>query len=145
MISLLGIFLALLSCNESVKKEINSEQKNVIINQNPELKQSFNRGKEIYDDFCIVCHMPNGKGVPKTFPPLANSDYLMNKRIKSIKAIKYGLSGDIEVNGETYNTTMTRLGLSDDEVADVMNYITNSWGNENSLPITEKEVSKIKQ
>lgn len=113
--------------------------------QNPDLKSSMERGEEIYMDFCIVCHMGNGKGVPKTFPPLANSDYLMTKRNESIKAIKYGLSGEIKVNGDSYNMPMARLGLSDDEVADVMNYITNSWGNTNSSLITEKEVSKIQQ
>lgn len=145
IIIVLGLCLMLFTCNSSTKKEINSKQNNVTINKNPELKQSFDRGKEIYNDFCNLCHMPNGKGVPKTFPPLANSDYLMNKRIESIKAIKYGLSGAIEVNGKTYNMTMTRLGLKDAEVADVMNYITNSWGNENSSLITEKEVSKITQ
>ncbi len=113
--------------------------------QNPDLKSSMERGEEIYMDFCIVCHMGNGKGVPKTFPPLAYSDYLMTKRNESIKAIKYGLSGEIKVNGDSYNMPMARLGLSDDEVADVMNYITNSWGNTNSSLITEKEVSEIQQ
>ena len=48
------------------------------------------------------------------------------KRIESIKAIKYGMSSEIRVNGETYNMPMTRLELSDAEVADVMNDITNS-------------------
>ena len=67
----------------------------------------------------------------------------MNKRSESIKAIKYGQSGEIVVNGKTYNMPMTPMGLSDDEIADVMNYITNTWGNENLKPITPEEVSKI--
>jgi mono/diheme cytochrome c family protein len=145
LIAVLGICLILISCKKSTKKDTISVEKTTDIQQNPELKQSFGRGEDIYTDFCSVCHMPNGKGVPKTFPPLANSDYLANKRVESIKAIKYGLSGEIKVNGETYNMPMTRLGLSDDEVADVMNYISNSWGNKNSILITEKEVSKITQ
>ncbi len=61
------------------------------------------------------------------------------------KAIKYGMSSEIRVNGETYNMPMTRLELSDAEVADVMNDITNSQGNKNPSLITGKEVSKIKQ
>lgn len=139
-LSAIIICALLFACNYSNKKEI-SKINNT--KQSPELKQSKERGEDIYNDFCIACHMPNGNGVPKTFPPLKNSDYLMNNRNKSIKAIKYGLSEEIVVNGETYNTPMTRLGLSDAEVADVMNYITNSWGNNNPSIITEKEVSKI--
>lgn len=67
----------------------------------------------------------------------------MNKRAESIKAIKYGQKGKIIVNGVEYDNVMTPLGLSDQEVADVMNYITNSWGNTNNKMITEDEVSKI--
>jgi mono/diheme cytochrome c family protein len=115
----------------------------IINQQNPILKKSMARGNMIYTDFCISCHLPNGKGVPKVFPPLANSDYLMNNKFESIKAIKYGQSGEIIVNGETYNNVMSPLGLENDEIADVMNYITNSWGNSNEKLITEDEVSKI--
>jgi mono/diheme cytochrome c family protein len=145
-IIIINLFLCfvLLGCNNTKKKEPISEFRTTEIQQNPKLMESMVRGEDLYNNFCVTCHMPNGKGVPKTFPPLANSDYLMNHRSKSIKAIKYGLSGEITVNGETYNMAMTRLGLSNTEIADVMNYITNSWGNKNSILITEKEVSEIK-
>ena len=113
--------------------------------QDPKLQESIKRGSEIYADFCINCHMPSGEGVPETFPPLAKSDYLMKNREASIKGIKYGQSGEIVVNGITYNGTMAAMGLSDDEVADVMNYITNSWGNKNDKIVTETEVSNIKK
>ncbi len=127
------VFLGLLfSCNESPK-------------QTPELKESIARGALVYEDFCMNCHMPKGEGVPSAFPPLADSDYLLSKRIESIKAVKYGLSGEITVNGNTYNSSMAPLGLSDDEVADVMNYILNSWGNADGKIVTTSEVSKIQQ
>lgn len=131
MLSILFALLSLLSCNES-KTE-----------QNPELKKSIERGAVVYEDFCMQCHLPDGKGVPKAFPPLDNSDYLMNKRKESIKAIKYGMSGKIIVNGQAYNAAMAPLGLSDEEVMDVMNYITNAWSNKNTKMITVEEVSKI--
>ena len=69
----------------------------------------------------------------------------MKKREESIRVIKYGQEGEIVVNGKTYNSNMAALGLSDDEVADVMNYITNSWGNKNNKIVTEAEVSSIKK
>lgn len=111
--------------------------------QSPELKESMTRGAVIYEDFCMNCHMPNGEGAPGTFPPLAGADYLLKKRNESIKAVKYGLSGEIVVNGTTYYGAMAALGLSDVEVADVMNYILNSWGNEDGKIVTPVEVSKI--
>lgn len=95
--------------------------------QNTPLEASIKRGREIYNDFCSSCHLPSGKGIGKTYPPLAPSDYLMNNRTASIKAIKYGLKGEITVNGQKYNGFMAPMGLDDNEIADVMNYITNSW------------------
>lgn len=130
MFPILIALISLLSCNDT-----NTQQ-------NPEMQKSIQRGSVVYEDFCMQCHLPDGKGVPKAFPPLDNSDYLKNKRKESIKAIKYGMSGEITVNGQKYNTVMAPLGLTDEEVADVMNYITNSWSNKNSKMITVEEVSK---
>jgi mono/diheme cytochrome c family protein len=131
MFTLLIAILTLFSCNNSNTK------------QNPELLKSIERGAIVYEDFCMQCHLPDGKGVPNAFPPLDNSDYLMNKRNESIKAVKFGMSGKIIVNGKTYNTAMAPLGLTDEEVSDVMNYVTNSWSNKNADMISVDEVSKI--
>ncbi|WP_298761246.1 cytochrome c [uncultured Psychroserpens sp.] len=144
----LMLLLVFVACNSSEKKEEVTKKKSakeVKEKQNPELVASMKRGKDVYTNFCVSCHLPNGKGVINTFPPLAKSDYLMNNRIESIKSIKYGQSGEITVNGVKYNGVMTPLGLEDNEVADVMNYIMNSWGNTNDELITEKEVSEIEQ
>ena len=144
----LCVAIVLTSCNTSEKKKTNTKAQVAKVKteiQDPELKASMARGKDIYVDFCVSCHLPNGKGVPKAFPPLANSDYLRKNREESIKAIKYGQSGEITVNGITYNGVMAPLGLENDEIADVMNYITNSWGNSNATLITEQEVSEIEQ
>lgn len=137
----------LLACNSDKKKEqssLNSEE--ISISDSPEQEQvseSYARGKEVYSDFCVTCHLPSGKGIPGNFPPLAGSDWLTNKKMESIKAIKFGLSGPIEVNGEAYNNAMTAQGLSDQEVADVMNYISNSWGNTSKKEVTLEEVKAI--
>ena len=101
------------------------------------------RGSEIYYDFCVTCHMEQGEGVPKTFPPLAKSDYLMENREESIRGIKFGQSGELIVNGETYNSVMAPLGLEDEEIADVMNFILNSWGNSSKDMVITEEVAEI--
>ncbi|PKP17256.1 MAG: cytochrome C [Bacteroidetes bacterium HGW-Bacteroidetes-23] len=111
---------------------------------NDELVKSISRGKEVYADFCMQCHLGNGKG-SETVPPLAASDWLVNKRKESIHAVKYGQSGPIKVNGKNYNGKMSPMGLTDEEVADVMNYIMNSWGNKQSKMVTVSEVKAVKK
>ncbi|AXT60440.1 cytochrome c [Aquimarina sp. AD10] len=113
--------------------------------QDAKLTESIARGKEVYSDFCMQCHLPDGKGTPKVFPPLAGSNWLIEKRKESIHSVKYGLNGPITVNGVAYNSAMTPLGLEDEEIADVMNYIMNNWGNTQKNMVTIEEVTAIKK
>ena len=115
------------------------------IQQEKPLKQSILDGEEIYQDFCLQCHLDNGKGVENAFPPLAKSDYLQNNIEASIRGIKYGLRGEITVNGNTYNGVMVNQGLDEEEVADVMNYILNSWGNKAENQITVAQVLEVQK
>jgi len=113
--------------------------------ETPVVSKIQSPGKEIYADFCIQCHGANGKGDAKNFPPLASSDWLTTKRTQSIAAVKFGQSGEIFVNKIKYNSSMPAMGLSNQEVADVMNYIMTSWGNKQTKIVTEKEVAAIKK
>lgn len=107
------------------------------------LAASIQRGESIYTGYCVTCHLTNGEGIPAVFPPLAKSDYLMNNRLGSIRAIKQGMDGEVTVNGMTYNSIMSSFGLDDQEVTDVMNYILNSWGNQGA-EVTLAEVRSVK-
>lgn len=113
--------------------------------QDPTLEESMQRGSEIYADFCATCHLEKGEGVLHTFPPLAESDYLMENREASIRGVKYGQQIEIVVNGITYNSAMPDPGLEDEEIADVMNYVLNSWGNSSEKIVTIEEVEAIKK
>ena len=115
------------------------------IQKEKSFEESISDGKLIYEDFCIQCHLFNGEGIEKIYPPLNNSDYLLKNLDKSIYSIKYGLTGEIIVNGIKYNGVMASQGLEDDEIADVMNYITNSWDNNLNFQITTKRVSELKK
>ena len=115
------------------------------IQKEKSFEESISHGKLIYEDFCIQCHLLNGEGVQKIYPPLNNSDYLLKNLDKSIYSIKYGLTGEIIVNGIKYNGVMASQGLEDDEIADVMNYITNSWDNSLNVQITTKRVTELKK
>jgi mono/diheme cytochrome c family protein len=94
-----------------------------------DLKASITRGKEIYAIQCMSCHQENGEGIEGAFPPLAKSDYLMADKKRSVTQVLKGLTGEIKVNGKTYNGDMPALDLTDEEVSDVLNYVRNSWGN----------------
>lgn len=109
------------------------------------LAESIKRGKTVYEDFCMQCHLPTGEGVPSVYPPLAKADYLLKNRKAAIYAVKYGLKGEITVNKQAYNSVMPAPGLYDDEVADVMNYILNTWGNKSEKMVTEAEVKAIEE
>ena len=108
-------------------------------------KESIAEGQEIYQDFCVQCHLNSGEGVSGVFPPLKSSDYLLNNIEKSIAGIKYGLKGKIIVNDEIYNSVMLNQGLDDEEIADVMNYILNEWGNSYKKKITTQYVIEIQK
>ena len=117
-----------------------------MFSQDDGLSNSIKRGKILYEDFCVRCHMPDGKGLKGIFPPLAKSDYLFKNMEESIKALKFGgIDGEIIVNGVKYDSYMTKIGLYDDEIADVMNYTLNSWGNKYSKMIKEEYVKNLKK
>ena len=100
---------------------------------------------EIYTDFCMQCHGANGKGSEKRIPPLDGSDWLSKKRKESIAAVKYGQRGEITVNGIKYKNAMPSMDLTDQEVADVMNYVMTSWSNKQTKIVTVKEVASLKK
>ena len=134
--------LFLISCGNDKKENVTGNYAANAVQKTP-LEQSVARGKEIYGELCVTCHMPNGKGVPGAFPPLNPSDWLTEKRIESIHAIKYGLKGEIVVNGQTYNNVMLPLGLDDQEVADVMNYTIQAW-NKGEM-VTAEDVKAVEK
>ncbi len=110
------------------------------------LADSIKRGKEVYATYCVACHMADGKGLEKVFPPLAKSDYLMADKKRSIKQVLHGAADPITVNGVKYTTPMMGFpSMTDQEVADVLNYVRNSWGNKGSNDIVKpEEVKKIR-
>lgn len=109
-----------------------------------DLKASIARGKEIYTAQCISCHQEQGEGIEDVYPPLAKSDYMMADKKRSIHQILNGVSGEIKVNGKTYNSEMPGYDLTNEEVSDVLNYVRNSWGNKGPA-VTPEEVSATRK
>lgn len=109
----------------------------------------FVKGKAIYarEGYCITCHQPDGKGLPSSgFPPLAGTRWITGSQDRLIKLVLKGLHGPMEVKGKKYSgqVPMTPFGgmLKDEEVAAVLTYVRNSFGNKASAvsPVKVKSI-----
>lgn len=114
------------------------------VDQDAALKKSMEAGKDIYQGICLACHLNEGQGIGNVFPPLAKSDYLMADLDRSIKILIEGQQGELTVNGKKYNGVMPAPGLDDQDIADVLNYIRNSWGNKGDKTVTVDQVAKVR-
>jgi mono/diheme cytochrome c family protein len=115
--------------------------------QNSAPNNSIQDGKKVYDTYCISCHMENGMGVEGAFPSLVKTGNLSDKN-RLVKIILLGMRGPLKVNGISFDGEMAGIEMTDKEVADVINYIRNSWGNKAPLvqvaeiPAAKKAVVK---
>jgi len=108
-------------------------------------QETMARGEKVYLENCAACHQPDGTGLRGAFPPLAGSDYLENDRKTVLTTALFGLSGEITVNGQTYNGVMPSMGyLSDAELSAALTYVLNSWGNDYAA-VSEAEVAALRQ
>ena len=106
---------------------------------------SMKRGQAVYSRTCIACHQPTGMGIPPVFPPLAGSEWVSKDASIAVRNIVNGMQGPITVKGVTYNSMMPPVaGLTDKDIADVVNYVNNTWGNTGPT-VTEAEVTAIKK
>jgi mono/diheme cytochrome c family protein len=102
-------------------------------------------GKVIYSTTCAACHQATGEGVEGTYPPLAGSEIVNGDEAKVIRIVLGGLTGPVEVAGETYSGMMPPWGgvLKDPEIAAVLTYVRSTWGNKGA-PITAAKVAAIR-
>lgn len=101
-------------------------------------------GKALFQGTCSTCHQAEGQGIPQVFPPLAGSDYLQADKRRAIGVVLNGLTGPVTVNGQTYNSVMPPMSqLNDDEVANILTFVRNSWGNKGDA-VSSKEVAQVR-
>jgi nitrite reductase (NO-forming) len=100
-------------------------------------------GDAVFKNNCAACHQEAAQGVPGSFPPLAKSDYLNADVVRTIKTVTGGLQGKVTVNGDTYDSVMPAWDLSDEEIANVLTYLYNSFGN-TAREVTPDEVKQYR-
>jgi mono/diheme cytochrome c family protein len=102
-------------------------------------------GHQLFSKYCLSCHQADGAGVRNMFPPLAGNEKITGPSNDLIRIVLFGLEGPIEVNGRAYNQVMPAQDyLNDKQIADVLTYIRNTWGNKAS-PVKPDEVAKVRK
>ncbi|HET7180064.1 MAG TPA: c-type cytochrome, partial [Chryseosolibacter sp.] len=120
------------------------------IRQPDEVEDNLDKGEvaggaKVYEIYCGTCHQGDGKGASGRFPPLAKSPWVTGNKEKLIGIVLSGLEGPIDVNGQDFNGTMPQHSfLSNEEIANVLTYIRQSFGNEASA-VTAGEVDQVRQ
>jgi mono/diheme cytochrome c family protein len=103
-------------------------------------KAQIEKGKGVYETYCLACHQADGSGVPDLNPPLIKTKWTMGDKKTLINVLLKGLDQEIDVNGETFANVMPAMShLSDDEIADVLTYVRNNFENK-ATAVTAKEV-----
>ena len=116
----------------------------IAVESEEELDEALLPGKQVYQTYCASCHMMSGKGAPGMNPPLIDTDWVVGDKERLIKVILNGLNDPIEIKGEIYQNIMaSHAFLTDQQIADVLSYIRNSWGNSASY-VTVEEVAETR-
>src|SRR5690606_29787853 len=126
----MGLFLLVLlwGCNENAKDDQQFSRRERI-----ELKQYYVMGERLYAQHCSNCHMPNGEGLGRLIPPIKGTDFMERDSLLAC-IIKYGLSGEIEVNGVIYNQPMPGIPqLTNLEIAQISTYLHKEFFKEDVL------------
>lgn len=110
-----------------------------------EYQRYFIQGRNLYQSQCKNCHAENGLGLGELFPPLNAADYLKKNKNQLACIIQNGLKGNISINGKTYNAQMpAQTELAPIEIAEVITFVTNSFGNRQGLYEVEKVNADLK-
>lgn len=115
----------------------------------PEEVDMMKLGGRLYSQTCVACHQAAGQGAPGAYPPLAGSPYVNGSDERMIKIVTLGLTGPIEVLGNTYNGVMpahygptSATRYNEQKIAAILTYVRASFGN--SAPaVTPDKVKEV--
>ncbi len=108
------------------------------------VNESLIAGKTVYDMYCLPCHMSNGTGAPGMNPPLIGTEWVLGDKERLIRVVLLGFSEPVEIQGEIYQNVMASHSfLSDQQIADVLTFVRQSFGN-NASEIVPDEVKAVR-
>jgi len=123
----------------------------ILMSQNPKpvikqnkLAASIERGKKVYTARCLTCHQVDGLGVQNMNPPLVKTKWVLGDKAQLIEIVLKGKKDGVEIDGDSYSNVMaSHADLTDLQIADVLTYVRNSFGNK-AKAITEAEVKTVR-
>ena len=105
----------------------------------------MHKGQKVYETVCAVCHQPDGGGVPGLNPPLIGTDWVLGSKSRLIGVVLKGLQEKIEINGDSYDNIMPANDyLTDQQIADVLTFVRNSFCNKASV-VKAEEVAVLRK
>lgn len=108
------------------------------------LTASLERGKQVYLAQCLACHMADAGGVPNMNPPLIKTKWILGNKTTLVRVVLKGMTGQVDIDGDTYQNVMApHSDLTDQQIADVLTYVRNNFGNKASR-VTAAEVKAIR-
>ena len=110
----------------------------------PGAGSSVSRGKQVYEQYCLTCHQVDGSGVPHLNPPLIKTTFVPGNKTKLVQVVLKGMQSSEPIDDEYYSNNMPPHNfLKDQEIADVLTYVRNNFGNKASA-VTATEVKAIR-
>lgn len=141
MRSMIIIAAALFCCNFSFAQ---SKHKGAAKPDSKYLLSAMTAGQKVYTQYCVTCHQADGYGIQNMNPPLIKTTYVLGDKTKLIQIVLNGFNEDVEINGQTYSNNMPAHDfLTDQEVADLLTYVRNSFTNKASA-VKLAEVQKVR-
>jgi mono/diheme cytochrome c family protein len=108
------------------------------------MQASMNRGKQVYLEQCLACHQADAMGVQNMNPPLVKTKWILGDKTTLVQVVLKGMTGEVDIEGETYHNVMApHNDLTDQQIADVLTYVRNNFGNKASA-VTAAEVKTIR-
>jgi mono/diheme cytochrome c family protein len=112
---------------------------------NAAFQSTMLRGKAVFEKTCITCHQKDGGGVMNLNPALIKTRYVLGDKARLINIVLKGLNKEIEIEGDTYTNPMpAQSNLTDQQIADVLSYVRNSFTNKASV-VTPPEVNAVRK
>jgi mono/diheme cytochrome c family protein len=109
-------------------------------------QQYYVQGQQLYEKRCSNCHQKTGAGLGLVYPPLNSSDFMDNNFSRIACLMKFGIKGELEVNGRSFNKPMPGIpSLTELEIAEISTYIYNTWNHQSGLVETSEVSSLLNQ
>jgi mono/diheme cytochrome c family protein len=108
------------------------------------IQASITRGKQVYLQVCLACHQVDAGGVQGMTPTLVKTTYVLGPKTPLIKIVLNGMTGAVTINGDDFHNVMApHSDLTDQQIADVLTYVRNNFGNKASA-VTAAQVKAVR-